>query len=302
MGIEAPPIAIAYSLAQRYQLGLNISLPANWAMQVYFSHTKDTNHSTEDSSHNNVSQTAVSAALGWTLPATPASGTAPGIATWTKPANIPYLNLFCDPRAFTCNSPDTLKYLNGIEDLHEYMNLRERGIKADGPLFDLPGGTVKMAVGANLTTYNFLITNTSTAETNPTVNIIKDPRERQVWAFFTQLNIPVFSDQNALPGLRRLEFEASWRHDQYSDVGGTSNAKLAFNWNPFDALTIRGGWGQSFRAPNFGEFSPISNVTWDGWNLGNVYTQNAANLSILCSSGTPRARNRPRTSHGTRSA
>jgi iron complex outermembrane receptor protein len=289
MGIEAPPIAIAYSLAQRYQLGLNISLPANWAMQVYFSHTKDTNHSTEDSSHNNVSQTAVSAALGWTLPATPASGTAPGIATWTKPANIPYLNLFCDPRAFTCNSPDTLKYLNGIEDLHEYMNLRERGIKADGPLFDLPGGTVKMAVGANLTTYNFLITNTSTAETNPTVNIIKDPRERQVWAFFTQLNIPVFSDQNALPGLRRLEFEASWRHDQYSDVGGTSNAKLAFNWNPFDALTIRGGWGQSFRAPNFGEFSPISNVTWDGWNLGNVYTQNAANLSILCSSGTPRA-------------
>jgi iron complex outermembrane receptor protein len=289
MGIEAPPIAIAYSLAQRYQLGLNIALPADWAMQVYFSHTKDTNHSTEDSSHNNVSQTAVSAALGWTLPATPASGTAPAIATWTKPANIPYLNLFCDPRAFTCNSPDTLKYLNGIEDLHEYMNLRERGIKADGPLFDLPGGTVKMAVGANLTTYNFLITNTSTAETNPTVNIIKDPRERQVWAFFTQVNIPVFSDQNALPLLRRLEFEASWRHDQYSDVGGTSNAKLAFNWAPFDALTIRGGWGQSFRAPNFGEFSPISNVTWDGWNLGNVFTQNAANLSVLCTGGTPRA-------------
>ncbi|HEX7251069.1 MAG TPA: TonB-dependent receptor, partial [Burkholderiales bacterium] len=79
------------------------------------------------------------------------------------------------------------------------------------------------------------------------------------------------------------------RHDQYSDVGGTSNAKLAFNWNPFDALTIRGGWGQSFRAPNFGEFSPISNVTWDGWNLGNVYTQNPANLSVLCVSGAPPA-------------
>ena len=28
-------------MAQRYQLGLNIALPADWAMQVYFSHTKD---------------------------------------------------------------------------------------------------------------------------------------------------------------------------------------------------------------------------------------------------------------------
>jgi outer membrane receptor protein involved in Fe transport len=288
MGIEAPPIAIAYSMAQRYQLGLNIALPADWAMQVYFSHTKDKNHSTEDSSHNNVTQTAVSAALGWTIPATPAAGTTPGVATWTKPSSVPYLNLFCDPRAFTCNSPETLNYLNGIEQLEEYMHLRERGVKADGPLFDLPGGTVKMAIGASMTTYNFLVQNTSTSQSNPTVNIIQDPRRREVWAAFTQVNIPIFSDQNALPLLRRLEFEASWRHDQYSDVGGTSNAKLAFNWNPIESLTIRGGWGQSFRAPNFGEFSEISNVTWDGWNLGNVYTQNAANLSVLCASGTPR--------------
>jgi len=27
----------------------------------------------------------------------------------------------------------------------------------------------------------------------------------------------------------KLEFEGSWRHDQYSDVGGTSNPKVAFN-------------------------------------------------------------------------
>ena len=287
MGIEAPPIAIAYAMAQRYQLGLNIALPANWAMQIYFSHTKDKNRSTEESSHNNVGQAAVSAALGWTLPATPASGTTPGIATWTKPANVPYLNLFCDPRAYTCNSDVTLDYLNGIDVLEEYMHIRERGIKADGPLFDLPGGVVKMAIGATLTTYNFLVSSTITNETNPTVRIVNDPRSREVWAAYTQVNIPIISDQNAFPLVRRLEFEASWRHDQYSDVAGTSNAKLAFNWAPFDALTIRGGWGQSFRAPNFGEFSPIANVTWEGWNLDQVYTQNDAPLNVLCDGGTP---------------
>ena len=36
------------------------------------------------------------------------------------------------------------------------MHVKERGIKADGPLFDLPGGTVKMAIGANYTTYSLL--------------------------------------------------------------------------------------------------------------------------------------------------
>ena len=286
LGIEKPQVERAYAMAQRYQLGLNIALPADWAMQVYFSHTKDKEYFNET---NDVLKASVSAALGWTIPRTAAGGTAPGIATWTKPSNVPYLNLFCDPLAYQCNSPDTLNYLHGITETSEYMHVRERGIKADGPLFDLPGGTVKMAIGANLTTYNFLITQIQTNQTDPTVTITQDPRKREVWAAYTQLNIPIFSDQNALPLLRRLEFEASWRHDQYSDVGGTSNAKLAFNWNPIDDLTIRGGWGQSFRAPNFGEFSPVSNVAWQGWNFGQLYTQNTVPIAVACSGGAPPA-------------
>ena len=152
---------------------------------------------------------AVSAALGWTIPATPAGGTTPTIATWTKPANVPYLNLFCDPTAYQCNSPTTLNYLSGIAETNEWFHVRERGIKADGPLFDLPGGTVKMAIGANLTTYDFIITQTQTNPTNPTVTITQDPQGREVWATFAQLNIPIFSEQNAIPLIRRFEFEAA---------------------------------------------------------------------------------------------
>ena len=76
---------------------------------------------------------------------------------------------------------------------------------------------------------------------------------------FAQVNIPVFSEMNAIPFFR-LDFEASWRHDQYSDFGGTSNQKIGFNWAPIDDLTLRSGWGTSFRAPNFGENSAIVNL------------------------------------------
>ena len=41
-----------------------------------------------------------------------------------------------------------MNYIYGINETVEYLNVKETGVKADGPLFDLPGGTVKMAIGA----------------------------------------------------------------------------------------------------------------------------------------------------------
>jgi len=287
MGIEKPTIGSAYELGQRYQVGLNITLPSDWAAHVYFSHTKDKNYNTEDPRRQSLNKAAVSAALGWTIPVTPAQGTFPAIASWTKPASIPYLNLFCDPLVYKCNSATTLDYIFRLDEVQEYFNIRETGTTADGPLFDLPGGPVKMAVGANYTSYSLLLQQTSGSSTNTLVSTVQDPRHRQVWAAFTQLNVPVFSDQNALPALRRLDLEFSWRHDQYNDVGGTSNAKVGFNWSPVDDFTIRGGWGQSFRAPNYGEFSTVSNVAWQGWNFGQLYTANTVPVSVVCAGGAP---------------
>ena len=116
-----------------------------------------------------VNKAAVSAALGWTLPATPPIGTAPRIGTWTKPANVPYLNLFCDARQFTCNSPTTMNYIQDFDETRSQFLVNEKGIKADGPLFDLPGGTVKAAIGANYTSYHFHIQRNTTGDEHPTV-------------------------------------------------------------------------------------------------------------------------------------
>lgn len=282
INIDSQSVTKAYAIGSRYMGGLNISLPGSWAMQVYYAMTRDGefNHI-----NGSVNKAAVSAALGWTLPVTAAIGTTPAIRTWTKPSNVPYLNLFCDATQFTCNSLTTLNYIQDFDETTSQFLVNEKGVKADGPLFDLPGGTVKAAIGANYTSYHFLIQEVQQGTSNPTVGILSDAPDRQVWAVFAQLNIPIFGEQNAIPFFRRLEFEASWRHDQYSDVGGTSNPKIGFNWAPIDSLTIRGGWGNSFRAPNFGENSPISNVAWNGWGLPSGVFVNNATISIRCDSG-----------------
>jgi iron complex outermembrane receptor protein len=281
-GYESPPITNAYELAQRYQLGLNIALPFEWSGRVWFAETKDSNFN-----HNTglTNKAAVSAALGWTINGTPAAGTTPAIATWTKPANVPYLNLFCDPTAYKCNSDVTTAYFQATRSFDQKMLINEKGANFDGPLFDLPGGTVKAAIGTTFTSYHFSFLNLSnTNASSLIVPINVDPESRQVWAVFTQVNVPIFSEQNGLPFLRRLEFEASWRHDQYSDVKGTSNPKVSFNWSPIDDFTIRGTWGNSFRAPVFGEISPLANVAIAGQNLGNL-AQQTGNIDAGCAAG-----------------
>jgi iron complex outermembrane receptor protein len=279
MGIESPSYSAGNELSLRYQGGLNISLPGDWAAQAYYSMTRDQNWI---NTTGTVNKNAVSAALGWTLPASAAGGSKPAIATWTKPANVPYLNLFCDPRAVACNSQTTLGYVGNVSRSDEAFLLNEKGIKADGPLFDLPGGTVKAAIGGNYTSNHYQISSINQNANNPTVDILNDPQSRSVWAVFAQVNVPVFTDMNALPFLKRLEFEGSWRHDQYSDFGGTSNPKIGFNWGPFDDLTIRGGWGTSFRAPNFGENSLISNAAWNGWGLPAALFTNNSTIQVTC--------------------
>jgi outer membrane receptor protein involved in Fe transport len=278
--IENPSLTSAQEVADRYLFGFNIDLPGNWSGNVYYSETYDSSFNLV---HGSVNPSAVSAALGWTIPVTAPVGTTPGIGTWTKPATVPYLNLFCDAREFQCNSASTLDYVTGIRSFNEKFWSNEKGIRFDGPLFSLPGGDVKAAVGATYNTYKFsFVTFDNTSAATLIAPMLSDPRTRNVWATFAQINIPVIGEANALPGIQRFEVEASWRHDQYSDFGGTSNPKVAFNWTVSEdlGLKVRGSWGTSFRAPFFGETSALSNVNIQGWNLASF--ANNAPIAIAC--------------------
>jgi iron complex outermembrane receptor protein len=282
MSIESPSRSAGNELAQRYLLGLNIDLPAQWAAQIYYSETRDSNWLNVT---GRVSKPAVSAALGWTIPVTLPTGSKPAVATFTKPASVPYLNLFCDPRSIACNSPSTLAYINFFSTSSEAYWVNEKAVKADGPLFSLPGGDVKAAIGASYTSNHYIITQLTESQSNTSVDVFNDPQNRSVWAVYAQLNVPVFSDQNAIPFFRRLDLEASWRHDQYSDFGGTSNQKIGFNWTPIDDLTLRGGWGTSFRAPNFGENSNLVNAAWNGFGLPPAIFSNNNTINLPCVNG-----------------
>ena len=63
---------------------------------------------------------------------------------------------------------------------------------------------------------------------------------REVLALQGEVEVPI---------LRGLEARLAVRSDHYSDVGITTNPKVAFRWRPQPQLLLRGSWGQGFRAP-----------------------------------------------------
>jgi iron complex outermembrane receptor protein len=282
---ENPPHLNAYELSHRYAFGLNIDLPGDWHGQIYDSRSYDSNrYNYIGGGPANVS--AVSAALGWTIGVTPASGTTPAIASWSRPSTVPYLNLFCDPRTIQCNSPVTLNYVNGTRYLDDIFTTDERGARFDGSLFDVPAGQVKAAVGGTYTSFDVIFhRGNNSGSSNLILQNIVDSQPYNVWAAFVQLNIPVFGDNNSIPLFRRLDLEASWRHDQYHGtlVGGTSNPKIGFTWNLSEDLgvTVRGGWGTSFRFANAGEYSVVASDAAADFGL----PTSASPITISCGAG-----------------
>jgi iron complex outermembrane receptor protein len=269
---ELPPTIPAFELSYRYQFGLNLDLPFEWSGQIFDSRSYESNVYTI----NTINDNAVNVALGST------------VGGVSKPAGVPYINLFCDVTQFNCNSPATLAYIKAQRYLGDKYSIEEKGARFDGPLFDLPAGSVKAAIGGTYESDNVLgfTGNNSGSPAGTPLSIINDAEPYAVWAGYAQVQVPVFGDNFNIPLVRKLDLEFSWRHDQYSGTlsGGTSNPKVAFTWVIDDQIgaTVRGSWGSSFRFANAGEYSTVLSDANDSFNLPN---QGA--LHVTCSGAAP---------------
>ena len=117
-------------------------------------------------------------------------------------------------------------------------------LTANRSLWDLPGGSAGLAVGAQFR---------HEAQNDPTLNPnfefqglgnAQTKGSRDVSGAFAELDLPL---------LQQLEVDASGRFDHYTDVGNNFSPKLGIKYKPFDWVAIRGTWSKGFRAPAFAE-------------------------------------------------
>jgi iron complex outermembrane receptor protein len=145
-----------------------------------------------------------------------------------------------------------LQILPGAFDRNR-SGLDEYTLRFDGPLFELPGGEVKAAVGAS---YLKLTQWRSAIGVRATSDVPLASADRNIKAAYAELFVPVVGGDFTLPLVQRLMLDLAIRTEKYSDVGSTTNPKIGATWDVVDGLSIRGAWGTSFRAPNLIENNP----------------------------------------------
>lgn len=214
------------TLAARYQL------PARWSVEAYGAWAEER---ADLGNYNRINSRFVGEALG-TLPdnpATPFSATRDG-----------YLNLFGGP-----NNSAVLNFISsGFSEARDHSRSASANILAEGPLWTLPGGEMRVAVGAQWRRETF---ETSILSLNSSVQpiLFATPEvSREIAAVFAEARIPLVGEGNARAGIRSLDLSLAGRLETYDDFGDTANPRLGLAWSPLEGLMVRTSWGTSFRA------------------------------------------------------
>ena len=133
--------------------------------------------------------------------------------------------------------------LNSATSVDNEQRTSLAAVKLDGPLFQMPGGEAKVAVGAELRRETFKQAGFVGASPVP------ESLDRDVKSLFAEVFVPIIGEGNQAPLMKSLDLSLSGRYDDYSDFGSTTNPKVGINWVPADGLLVRGSYGTSFRAP-----------------------------------------------------
>jgi iron complex outermembrane receptor protein len=265
-GAEMPNTITGGEVAARWSAGFNVEqLPFDWRGDAYYSMTDDHNYAY---GRNMINSNMLIAALGNTVPSQAAVGTIPGQAAFTKPANIPYLNILCDSSVFECNAPQTLKYISAFRDQDERWKITQFGVNLTGPIYDLPGGTIQGALSYEKQSHNFHFFDIENRNPHNTAIIANNREFREIKAqsIFGQLDIPLVGGEFSFPGVQDLLLSLGYRYDLYEGPGSVYTPKVALDWLVGYGLTVRGAWGKAFRVPSFQEDSGLSGTRILGVN------------------------------------
>ena len=119
---------------------------------------------------------------------------------------------------------------------------------ADGPVFSLPGGELRVAAGVEYIKEKY--SGTTTTNTNALALAVALPSaERNVKSVFGEASIPLVGPEMNWP-IHSIDISASVRFDDYSDFGSNWAPNVGVSLKPVEWINLRARWNKSFQAPS----------------------------------------------------
>ena len=158
-----------------------------------------------------------------------------------------------NPPSSNRTSPDTLRKIYGSDSRNIHYNKQfQTKLEFQGPLFALPAGELRMATGAEYVTAQQDVKTVGGGAVGPTTDsssYVLFNLSRNVYSGYVEFAVPVISPEMNVPLVQEFDLSLSARYDHYSDVGSTTNPKIAANWRPLDFVKLRANWASAFVAP-----------------------------------------------------
>ncbi|MBV8275672.1 MAG: TonB-dependent receptor, partial [Verrucomicrobia bacterium] len=135
-------------------------------------------------------------------------------------------------------------------------DLTQWTIRTGGDVFYLPAGALTVGGGAEYRSDSFIYIQDPNDNTHNVTGFGTQQNSQgkdYVKSIYGQIIIPILGGQWSWPGARLLEFDFSERYDEYSSFGSAAKPKFSVRYKPFDDLTFRASYSESFRAPSLPE-------------------------------------------------
>lgn len=154
---------------------------------------------------------------------------------------------------------------------------------AEGPLFALPGGDARLALGGGYRRNGFERTLITSGVTTSAFEA-----EQEVRFVYAELALPFVGPANAVPGIEELTVTAAIRNEDFEDVEQFAAPRVGIRYSPVAGVIFHGNWSRSFKAPTlFQRFSPYQTLLFPAAVFG---AGSGAQTVLVTSGGNPDVR------------
>ncbi|MFW2449248.1 MAG: TonB-dependent receptor plug domain-containing protein [Qipengyuania pacifica] len=113
----------------------------------------------------------------------------------------------------------------------------------EGPIFALPGGDVRLAVGGGIRNNRL-----DFALQNGSLDTEFDVSRRARFGY-AELFLPFVSGRSEIGGIHDLSASLAMRYEDYSGLDDQATPRIGLSYSPWAGFELRGSWARSFKAP-----------------------------------------------------
>jgi iron complex outermembrane receptor protein len=172
---------------------------------------------------------------------------------------------------YILGSPSGLSTFAPPEEATPWSELDLINVHGTHSLFDLPGGPVELAIGAEW--YKKVQDETAPASA---VSGMQGEAGGPIYVIGTEKDTAAFAELDGRP-IKQLEIDAAARYDNYQHFGSATTPQIGLKFTPWRQVALRGTWGKGFRAPSAAE----------GGQSGELFGAGSYTDPVLCPAPSP---------------